>query len=92
VECRYEPAPFTSTLPAITRTGAVEGEHRHWIGGEYTLPGFGAQIAVAARGRTFGRFVLIPDPSVGVSIEERIVAVALVDQLGAALAVDATAT
>lgn len=91
VECRYESVPFTSTLPSITRTGGVEGEHRRWIGGEYTLPGLGAQIPVATRGRTVGRFVLVPDLSVGVSIEERIVAVALVDQLGAALAADASA-
>ena len=35
--------------------------------------------------------VLVPDLSVGVSIEERIVAVAIVDQLGAALAADASA-
>jgi K+-sensing histidine kinase KdpD len=91
VECRYEAAPFTSALPQIQRTGAIDGAHRRWIGGEFTLPGLGAEIPVAARGRTFGRLVLIPDVSVGVSIEERIVAVALVDQLGAALAADASA-
>jgi Domain of unknown function (DUF4118) len=90
VECRYETAPFTTSLPRIQRTGAVEGTHRRWIGGEFTLPGFGAEIPVEARGRTFGRFVLIPDCSVGVSINERAVAVALVDQLGAVLAADAT--
>jgi Domain of unknown function (DUF4118) len=91
VECRYETAPFVSSLPTIERTGAVEGAHRRWIDGEFTLPGFGAQIPVAARGRHFGRFVVVPDLSVGVSIDERIVAVALVDQLGAALAADASA-
>jgi len=91
VECRYEAAPFTSTLPRIERTGAIEGAHRRWIAGEFTLPGLGAEIPVAARGQTFGRLVLIPDVSAGVSIEERIVAVALVDQLGAALAADASA-
>ena len=85
------PPPFTSTLPRIERTGAVEGAHRRWIAGEFTLPGLGAEIPVAARGQTFGRLVLIPDVSAGVSIEERIVAVALVDQLGAALAADASA-
>jgi hypothetical protein len=91
IECRYEPAPFASTLPRIERTGGIDGAHRRWIGGEFTLPGLGAEILVAARGQTFGRMVLIPDLSVGVSIEERIVAVAIVDQLGAALAADASA-
>jgi K+-sensing histidine kinase KdpD len=91
VECRYEAAPFASTLPRVERTGAVDGEHRRWISGEFTLPDLGAEIPVAARGTTFGRLVLIPDLSHGVSIEERIVAIALVDQLGAALATDASA-
>jgi hypothetical protein len=91
VECRFEAAPSASTLPTIERTGGVEGSHRRWIDGEFTLPGFGAQIPVAARGRQFGRFVLIPDLTKGVSIEERIVAVALADQVGAALAADASA-
>jgi hypothetical protein len=91
VECRFETTPSNSSLPTIERTGGVEGSHRRWIDGEFTLPGLGAQIPVAARGRRFGRFVLVPDLSMGVSIEERIVAVALVDQLGAALAADASA-
>ena len=91
VECRYEATPAASTLPRVERTGAVDGAHRRWIGGEFTLPGLGAEIPVVARGTTFGRLVLIPDPAAGVSIEERIVAVALVDQLGAALAADASA-
>src|SRR5205823_2336718 len=49
VECRYEPAPFASTLPRIERTGSIDGAHRRWIGGEFTLPGMGAEIPVAAR-------------------------------------------
>ena len=91
IECRYEPAPFTSSLPRIERSGGIDGPHRRWLGGEFTLPALGAEIPVVARGRTFGRYVLVPDVSVGVSIEERIVAVALVDQVGAALAADASA-
>lgn len=91
VECRWETPPFASTLPAIERTGAIEGAHRRWVGDHFTLPGLGVEIPVVARGETFGRFVLIPDLNVGVSIEERVVAVALVDQLGAALAADASA-
>jgi hypothetical protein len=91
VECRWETPPFASTLPAIERSGAIEGAHRRWVSGHFTMPGLGVEIPVVARGRTYGRLVLIPDQNVGVSIEERIVAVALVDQLGAALAADASA-
>jgi hypothetical protein len=91
VECRYERPPFESSLPRIERTGGVDGEHRRWISGEFTLPGLGAEIPVMARGRTYGRFVLVPDLSTGVSIEARMVAVTLVDELGAALAADPAA-
>ncbi len=87
-ECRYETPPFPSELPTLERNGAIAGDHRHWIGGEYTLPEQGAEIPVLGRGKLFGRLVLVPDLTVGVSIEERIVAVALSDQLGAAFAAD----
>jgi hypothetical protein len=87
--CRFERPPFTSELPHLERNGAIGGDHLHWMGGEYALPTRGAEIPVLGRGQTFGRLVLEPDPSVGVSIEERVVAVALSDQLGAALAADA---
>jgi hypothetical protein len=40
---------------------------------------------VLARGRPVGRFVLTPHPGVGVTLERRIVAVALADQVGGAL-------
>jgi hypothetical protein len=87
-DCRFEAPPFTSELPRLERNGAIGGDHRRWISGEYTLPEQGAEIPVLGRGKVYGRLVLIPDLSVGVSIEERIVAVALSDQLGAAFAAD----
>lgn len=91
VECRWESPPFASTLPQIQRTGVVEGAHRRWVGGNFSLPALGVEIPVVARGRTWGRLVLIPDMNVGVSIEARIVAVALVDQLAATLAAGSSA-
>ena len=87
-DCRYETAPVRPELPRLERNGSIAGDHRRWIGGEYTLPAQGAEIPVLGRGRQFGRLVLVPDLSVGVSIEERVVAVALADQLGAAFAAD----
>ena len=53
---------------------------------EFALPAEGVELLVLGRGRELGRFVLEPDPNEGASLEERIVAVALSDQLGAALA------
>jgi hypothetical protein len=85
-ECEFEEAPFTSALPLLGRNGGIDGGRRRWVAGEFTLPAEGVEVPVLGRGRLFGRFVLIPDWDVGVSIEERAVAVVLADQLGAALA------
>jgi hypothetical protein len=85
-DCWFEEPPFANALPAIARDGSIEGGHRQWTGGELSLPAEGAVIEVLGRGTSFGRFVLVPDWNVGASIEERVVAVTLVDQLGAALA------
>jgi hypothetical protein len=41
---------------------------------------------VVERGREVGRLVLIGDPEVAVTLEERVLAVALADQLGIAMA------
>ena len=56
--------------------------------GEFTLPAEGVEIPVLGRGRQVGRLVLEPEPDVGVSLEERIVAIAISDQLGAAVAAE----
>ncbi len=42
-------------------------------------------MPVLARGQQIGRFVLDPAPGAGVSLESRVVAVAIADQVGAAL-------
>jgi hypothetical protein len=87
-ECWYETPPYSSELPQLERNGAVAGEHRRWAGTDYALPDQGVVIPVLGRGREFGRLVLVPDVTIGVSIEKRVVAVALADQLGAAFAAD----
>ena len=83
-DCRFEEPPYASSLPRLERNGTIEGGHRRFIAGQFTLPAEGAEIPVFAHGRAFGRFVLIPDWHVGVSLEERVVAIALVDLVGAA--------
>jgi hypothetical protein len=88
-DCRFEVPPFAVRLPRIERTGSVEGGRRRWVDGELTLPADGAEIPVIGRGHTFGRVVVVGDWDVGVSIEQCSIAVALVDQLGAALASEA---
>jgi hypothetical protein len=88
VECRYEPGPSQSELPVIGRNGSVEGGQRRWMLGDLSLPTEGTEIRVLGRGRDFGRVVLVPDRDVGVSIQQRRLAVAITDQLGAALVGD----
>ncbi len=88
LDCRFEPPPFESSLPRLERTGGIDGGRRRYVGGEFTLPTEGVEIPVIGQGRTFGRFVLMPDWHVGVSLEERIVAIALVDLVSAAFAAD----
>jgi K+-sensing histidine kinase KdpD len=76
-----------STLPRIERSGALTvTHHRFAAGGEFALPADGVELPVTGRGELLGCFVLSPDPDVGVSLDARVVAVALADQLGAALA------
>jgi Domain of unknown function (DUF4118) len=83
-DCRFEQPPFSSSIPHLERNGTIEGGRRRFVAGQFTLPGEGIEIPVLVRGRVFGRFVLIPDWHVGVALEERVVAVALVDLVGAA--------
>ena len=90
-ECRYEAVP-TVELPEIGRLGALDTGHRRYVGNQLTLPDEGAAIRVLGRGRELGRLVLVPNTDVGVSIDECRIAVAIADQLGAALAADAPST
>lgn len=55
-------------------------------GDRFGLPAEGAELEVLVRGRPAGRFVLTPNPGAELSLEQRVVAVALADQVGASLA------
>jgi len=84
--CRFEAPPFTSTFERFERSGFVTGhEHRFQRGG-LELPAEGVELPVLGRGQLLGRFVLDPTPGTGISLEQRVVAVAMADQVGAVLA------
>jgi hypothetical protein len=87
-DCRFEQPPYVSSLPRMERNGTIEGGRRRFIGGQFTLPGEGVEIPILSGGHDFGRFVLVPDWHVGVALEERVVAIALVDLVGAAFAAE----
>jgi hypothetical protein len=86
--CTFEQPPFGTPLPRLGRNGSIDIPRRRIVRGEFTLPAEGVEIPVLGRGRQVGRLVLEPEPEVGVSLEERIVAIAISDQLGAAVAAE----
>jgi hypothetical protein len=85
-DCFFEPVPVGRPLPRLERNGAITGvTERRFTGDEFALPPE-VELPVLGRGRQLGRFVLVSSPTAGASLEERTVAVALSDQLGAVLA------
>jgi hypothetical protein len=87
-DVRFESAPLApdaKPLAVIEQTGAVRIGQIVWGADNMGLPG-PTEVVVQSGGRVWGRFVLEPSPGLGVPFERRIVAVALADQVGAALA------
>jgi K+-sensing histidine kinase KdpD len=86
--CRFEAPPYGTTVPVRLERGAAPSEPRRprGSGGSDALPADGAELPVLSRGQPVGRFVLVPCLGRELSLEERVVAVALADQVGAALA------
>jgi len=92
VDCQFEAAPFQDRfdLPALERNGVVaHRRYRMEPGGdlEVELPAEGIALPVLSRGQIVGRFILDFNPSAGATLEQRIVAIALADQVGASLAI-----
>ena len=86
--CRFEPAPSPREIPRLERTGAINSRHhRLALSGGLVLPAGGIGLPVWGRGIMQGQFILVPDPDMGASVEQRLMAVAIADQVGAALAV-----
>jgi hypothetical protein len=92
VDCQFEAAPFRDrlALPQLERNGVVaHRRYRMKPGGdlEVELPAEGIALPVLSRGQIVGRFILDFGPDSGATLEQRVVAIALADQVGASLAV-----
>ncbi len=85
-DCRFEAAPFEPSFERVEPSGAVTGRVHRMGGDGFALPSAGAELPVVGGGQVLGRFVLVPAEGTGVTLEQRVVAVALADQVGAALA------
>ena len=82
-DCRYDTATPIAPLNQIHRDGRVTLGTVEWPVETFGLPGREIALAVMARGKVVGRFVLVPTPGEGISRQRRLVAVALADQVGA---------
>jgi hypothetical protein len=84
--CRFEAQPVRTDLPRLERTGQLDSRVWKFRDGGFELPEPGVDLPVFGRGQQLGRFVLEPTAGIGVTLEQRVVAVAIADQVGAALA------
>jgi len=87
-DVRFERTPFDDDkpMPTLDRSGNVYIGNIEWGADSMGLPTTVA-LGVDGNGRQWGRFILLPTPGLPVPFERRVVAVALADQAGAALAV-----
>lgn len=87
---RFESLPAGEPLPRLERSGVLHTSEYRYRPEGFELPAEGVELPVLARGRPVGRFVLLPTPGIGCSLDQRVVAVAIADQVGAALAASPT--
>lgn len=90
--CRFDRALSDPPLARIQSNGDVAHVGMRWPAKEIGLPGPDAEILAQWRGRVVGRFVVTPTPGVPVTLEQRIVAVAVVDVAAAYLVGELHAT
>jgi Domain of unknown function (DUF4118) len=85
--CSFESPSGTENVAVLHRSGALDGLHLYRVARVgFELPRPGLALPVLAEGREVGRFILSPTEGVGTSIDQRVVAVAVADQVGAAIA------
>ena len=90
--CSYEPVPFTGTYPRLEQTGAISGMNiARYTKTGYELPNEGVELPVVVSDQIVGRFVMIPTPGIGVSVDRRMIAITLADQLSVVLGRQAAA-
>jgi hypothetical protein len=88
-DCRFEAPPFDETYERLERNGLVAWPELHVGARGFALPSAGVELLVQGRGQLLGRFVMEPADGGGASLDRRVVAVAVADQVGAALAAPA---
>jgi K+-sensing histidine kinase KdpD len=82
--CSFVQGPGGHGHAEIYRDGSVHLGTIRWGAHEMGLPGHEVQLRAYNQGREVGRFVMEPTPGWPVSVQQRLVAVAIADQVGAA--------
>jgi hypothetical protein len=82
--CRFQYGTLTGHPPRLEHDGNLAGALGHWDVDQRGLPDEDVELRAAAGGRFYGRFMLQPTPDSVPSLQARLVAVTLADQVGAA--------
>lgn len=89
-DCRFEYGSLLGHPARLEQDGGVVVGHRHWDVERRGFPDEEIELRTFANGRFYGRFMLRPTPGAVPSLQARLVAVTLADQVGRSL--DAAAT
>jgi hypothetical protein len=82
--CEFDDSTARSRLPVLEHTGTIDGVSLRYVHGGFTLPS-GIELPVRSGGQRLGRFVLHGQAHVPVSIDARLAAVVIADQVGSVL-------
>ena len=84
--CAFDHSLAAGPGPFVERSGAVTWGQIPWKLSTYGLPAKPISLTIENQGWPLGRFVLAAEPGRTVAVEDLLVAVALADQVGAAIA------
>ena len=83
-ECRFEYGSLMGHPPRLERDGTVVADRKNWDVDRKGLPDEDIELRTYHNGHYYGRFMLRPSPGTVPSLQARLVAVTLADQVGAA--------
>ena len=80
-DCRFEQTQADRSCPRLEPGGEVIVSGKRWLASDIGLPSPEVELLVESHGQLRGRFVLVPTPGQPVTLERRVVAVALAGQV-----------
>ncbi|MFJ4897330.1 hypothetical protein [Streptomyces sp. NPDC088727] len=83
--CRFGYGTLLGHPPRLQQDGTVTSGHSHWDVDQLGLPDQEVELRTLASGHFYGRFMMRPARGAAPSLQARLVAVTLANQVGAAL-------